>query len=266
MAERIELLQMRYTLPGLGYFLLLYIFLIIFKPVEIDLSADNTWIELGAIAVVGSVPIGYLIHQGYLLWNFICGRTEHFPHIKELGEFIKTTKLEKILLKIDGENCEVNIEELRKKLIQLGQVYIKETFVKFNKDTINKYGYLTPLHDLIFMGTKIHDAYYLGAWTYARITRAFLGSMILALIVWIYPFYDRFFLCNFENSQIRLLNPQLLLSPAYLIALEFIVLAFISYFVSKWSRKECDINERFLTWLYINKKECKTQSNEIKEN
>jgi len=40
--------------------------------------------------------------------------------------------------------------------------------------------WVPPLHDLIFHGTNIHDVY-LRVWTYARITRAFLGAMKIAL-------------------------------------------------------------------------------------
>lgn len=243
---------MRYTLPGLGYFLLSYILIFYFRPQGLEVTNESTWL-FGAIALVGSVPVGYLIHQGYLLWNFLCGRIEHFPHIQKLGELISKNTIERISLNIDGEPFQVNVNELREEMIRLGEEYIKKTHVIFHKDTIKKYGYLTPLHDLIFRGTKIHDVYLRGAWTYSRITRALLGALFLALLPW-------GFALLVEQG-----DPISLTIPMWIIAIEFICLAITSFFVSKWSRNECDLNEQFLTWLYEKKVLASKEKEEMKK-
>ncbi len=217
--------------------------MIIFKPYGFTVYDSTIWVILGAIAVVGSVPVGYLIHQGYLLWNFLNGRTEHFKHVSDLGTIIQDKTINKISVKLDDEEFNVDRKELNEKIQQLGKEYVKQTHVCFNRDIIMKNGYLTPLHDLIFQNSKTHDRYYRGAWTYSRITKAFLGSVLLAAIPWFgASLYYYIFSLNFSVHV-----------PEYLIIAEFLILMVISYFVSEWSRREVDINEQLLTWLYEQK-------------
>ena len=234
MTDRLEVLQLRYTLPGLGYFSLTYILLFIVKPYGLDLGAQNTWVALGAIGVVGSVPVGYLIHQGYQLWNYWSGRIEHWAHIKKLREYIQLTNTEEISLKLDGEQFILKKKELLDELKRMGKEYIKRTGVRLHKSEIEENGYLAPLHDLFFMGTKIHESIYHGAWTYARVTRAFLGALLIAFLPWVPSIF----------------GPMNITTAGSVLFLEFLILTICSFFVSRYSYNQADIDEQFLTWIY----------------
>lgn len=234
MSERLEVLQLRYTLPGLGYFFVTYTLLFILKPTTLDLSAQNTWVALGAIAVAGSVPVGYLIHQGYQLWNYWNGRIEHWDHIKKLKDYIQSTNSADISLKIDGEQFILEKKELLDELKRMGTEYILRTGVRRHKKEIEENGYLTPLHDLFFMETKAHDSTYHGAWTYARVTRSFVGALLLAFLPWVPSIF----------------GPMNITIAGSIFFAEFLVLIICSLLVSKYSYNQADIDEGFLTWVY----------------
>lgn len=263
MANDTNILEMRYTLPGLGYFLVLYICLAISLP---TITQSKVWTALGALALVGTVPVGYLVHQLYLLWNFMMGRTEHYRHIQKLYELLENRKT--IQLYLYGKCIQVSTCELKKELKRLGKEYVnfrRGTFVVCRRKLINEtHGYLTPLHDVIFMREKIHDYSYKGPWTHARITRALLLTFGLAWYPWIFSwggvrFPDsivyRFFSQVSNTIGIDLIHwmpeiPDQLRVPIFWIASQMLILGIVAGFVSWWSRNQSDLDEQFLVWLY----------------
>jgi hypothetical protein len=137
---------------------------------------------------------------------------------------------------MNGDEVRVSAKELSDKLNDLGRSYLERKRVWRHREALEKDGYLTPLHDVIFKGKEIHEAYRLGAWMHSRITRSLTLAILLALLPWIVA--------------LILAWPRVIW---WAIPSEFACLMLIGWPVSGWSRIDDDLNEQFLTWLWSKK-------------
>ena len=235
MAE--DIFQLRYTVPGLGYFTALSIMVARFFPNL--LQSETHWVALAAIAAVGTVPTGYLINQFILLWQFSRGRYATYDHINELGEWIFSTEMNDrfVTLYPDGRSVDVRITDLRDELKELGGDYIKKNPLLRKggraRASVEEYGLLGPLHDILFEGSKTHARYQQTGWLHSYTTLALLLALVLAILPWgIASLFNNF-----------------ALAPTIIIP-EFILAAGLGFLVQRLTRFDSDLNERFLTWLF----------------
>jgi hypothetical protein len=236
MAE--DIFQLRYTVPGLGYFTALSVSVAAFFPNL--LQSETHWVALAAIAAVGTVPTGYLINQFILLWQFLKGRYATYDHIIELGEWIFSKEMDERILTLypDGRQVHVRITDLRDELRKLGDDYIKKNPLlpllrKDARTNVEKYGLLAPLHDILLEESKTHARYRQTGWLHSNTTCVLLLALGLALLPWgIASCFNNF-----------------ALAPTIIFE-EFWWAAVLGFFVQRLTRFDSDLNERFLTWLF----------------
>jgi hypothetical protein len=209
------------------------------------------WVALGAFGVVGVVPVGYLIQQVSLAWNHLSGGIAQYPHIGLLGTDLKELGDKPVYLKLNDAAFCVKASDLSEKLKDLGNQYLDKKLLfrqRFigkkpifgHREAIETKGYLTPFHDFLFFGTKIHE-FWIQGWIHARITRTLEQAIVLAAIPWGIA-YAFSFIFTVHSVHLSIV--------ASVIAIEFLLLAGLSFFVSRWNRFDVDLNEQFLTWLW----------------
>ena len=234
MAE--DIFQLRYTVPGLGYFTALSVSVVLSFPNL--LQSETQWVALAAIAAVGTVPTGYLINQFILLWQFSRGRYATEGHIIELGEWIFSKEMENRILTLypAGRPVQVRITDLRKKLKKLGEKYIEKNPLlwKDARASVEEYGLLAPLHDILLEGSKTHARYQQTGWLHSNTTCVLLLALGLALLPWgIASCFNNFALA-----------PRIIFE-------EFWWAAGLGFLVQRLSRSDSDLNETFLSWLVL---------------
>jgi len=229
--------QIRYTVPGLTYFTVTYLCLVCFFPDRLFAQQQNMLIVLGGIAVVGTIPAGYLINQIELLREFLVGRYEGWGHIQELRNLVFDPDMDdrSITLYLDRREINVRVNALRSELMSLGKVYLEKVLVLAprSKRIIKEGGLLGPLHDVIFVGNKAHSHYLRTGWLHSNATASVLLALTLAVIPWVTA------ACHQDFSLAQTL-----------VFFEFLVASVAGLLVYIFTRADSDLKERFLTWLY----------------
>lgn len=227
--------QIRYTVPGLTYFTVTYLCLVYFFPDRLFAQQQTMLIVLGGIAVVGTIPAGYLINQIELLREFLFGRYEGWDHIKELRKLVFDPDIRFITLYLDERKINVRMSALQDELRFLGKVYLEKVLVLApgTRRIIKEDGLLAPLHDIIFVGNKAHAHYLRTGWLHSNATISVLLALALAVIPWwTAACYNDF---SFART---------------LVFFEFLAASVAGWLVYVFTRADSDLKEMFLTWLY----------------
>jgi hypothetical protein len=166
------------------------------------------------------------------------GRYATEGHIIELGEWIFSKEMENRILTLypAGRPVQVRITDLRKKLKKLGEKYIEKNPLlwKDARASVEEYGLLAPLHDILLEGSKTHARYQQTGWLHSNTTCVLLLALGLALLPWgIASCFNNF-----------------ALAPTIIFE-EFWWAAGLGFLVQRLSRSDSDLNETFLSWLVL---------------